>query len=72
MDALQGRRKRRNTVTDSPPLKRRRTTLISERSPLEALPLDLMVKVFCGVEYRDLKQIFHVSKAIRVAVHSDC
>ncbi|KAJ0254640.1 F-box protein [Hirschfeldia incana] len=34
---------------------------------LEDLPLDILVKIICGVEHEDLKQLFHVSKTIREA-----
>ncbi|XP_047161626.1 F-box protein At1g61340-like [Vigna umbellata] len=40
---------------------------ISEMSPLEALPQDILVQVLCSVEHEDLKQLFHVSKTIREA-----
>ncbi|KAI3795794.1 hypothetical protein L1987_38453 [Smallanthus sonchifolius] len=39
----------------------------SERSLIEALPQDVIIKVLCGVEHDDLKRLFHVSKAIREA-----
>ncbi|CAL0309422.1 unnamed protein product [Lupinus luteus] len=42
-------------------------TFNSDKSPLEALPLDILVKVLCGVEHEDLIQLFHVSKTIREA-----
>ncbi|KAM0048764.1 putative F-box-like domain superfamily protein [Helianthus debilis subsp. tardiflorus] len=38
-----------------------------ERSLLEALPQDILVKVLCGVEHDDLKRLFRVSKPIREA-----
>ncbi|GJY60322.1 RNA-directed DNA polymerase, eukaryota, reverse transcriptase zinc-binding domain protein [Tanacetum coccineum] len=38
-----------------------------ERSFLEALPQDVLIKVLCGVEHDDLKRLFHVSKPIREA-----
>ncbi|CAL9237930.1 unnamed protein product [Arabidopsis halleri] len=34
---------------------------------LEDLPLDILVRIICGVEHEDLKQLFHVSKTIREA-----
>ncbi|OIW13863.1 hypothetical protein TanjilG_31752 [Lupinus angustifolius] len=40
---------------------------ISERSSLEALPFDILIKVLCGVEHEDLEQLFHVSKIIKEA-----
>ncbi|KAL1289299.1 hypothetical protein HN51_057755 [Arachis hypogaea] len=52
------------------PLKRMcsdKITLKFECSPLEALPLDILIKVVCGVEHEDLHRLFHVSKAIREA-----
>ncbi|XP_076941508.1 F-box protein At1g61340-like [Bidens hawaiensis] len=39
----------------------------SERSLLEALPQDIIIKVLCGVEHDDLKSLFHVSNPIREA-----
>ncbi|RDY12736.1 F-box protein, partial [Mucuna pruriens] len=64
-----------NNVEASPrvttPLKRMcsgRISLKSERSHLEALPLDILVQVLCGVDHEDLKQLFRVSKTIREAV----
>jgi len=41
--------------------------LEAERSLLEALPQDVLVRVLCGVNHEDLKQLFHVSKTIREA-----
>ncbi|KAH0721850.1 hypothetical protein KY289_004894 [Solanum tuberosum] len=37
------------------------------KSPLEALPQDIMIRIVCGVEHDDLKRLFHVSKPIREA-----
>ncbi|CAN7016963.1 hypothetical protein IGI04_040104 [Brassica rapa subsp. trilocularis] len=34
---------------------------------LEDLPLDILLRIICGVEHEDLKQLFHVSKAVREA-----
>ncbi|XP_050370357.1 F-box protein SKIP27-like [Argentina anserina] len=34
---------------------------------LEALPREILIKILCGVDHEDLKQLFHVSKAIREA-----
>ncbi|KAM1384701.1 hypothetical protein EV1_036468 [Malus domestica] len=34
-------------------------------SALEALPQEILLKIVCGVDHDDLKQLFHVSKAIR-------
>lgn len=36
-------------------------------SPLEALPQEILIKVVCGVDHDDLKQLFRVSKTIRNA-----
>ncbi|XP_062162343.1 F-box protein SKIP27-like [Alnus glutinosa] len=41
--------------------------LEAERSLLEALPQDILIRVLCGVNHEDLNQLFHVSKAIREA-----
>lgn len=52
------------------PLKRvcsGRFTSISERSCLEALPFDILIRVLCGVDHEDLEQLLHVSKTIREA-----
>ncbi|KAL6206962.1 hypothetical protein ACLB2K_024207 [Fragaria x ananassa] len=38
-----------------------------EVSKLEALPQEILIKILCGVDHEDLKQLFHVSKAIREA-----
>ncbi|KAJ0082475.1 F-box protein At1g61340-like [Pistacia vera] len=38
-----------------------------ERSLFEALPQDILIRIICGVNHEDLKQLFHVSKAIREA-----
>lgn len=37
------------------------------RFPLEALPQDVLIRIISGVNHEDLKQLFHVSKAIREA-----
>ncbi|RDX75772.1 F-box protein, partial [Mucuna pruriens] len=52
------------------PLKRmcsEKITPNSERSPLEALPLDVLTRVLCGVDHEDLGQLVRVSKTIREA-----
>ncbi|KAF7803550.1 F-box protein [Senna tora] len=52
------------------PLKRMRSgilTVNSERSRLEALPEDILIRVLCGVDHEDLKQLYHVSKTIKEA-----
>jgi hypothetical protein len=47
-----------------------KTTSVAEGQSreLEDLPLDILVRIICGVEHEDLKQLFHVSKTIREAV----
>ncbi|KAL5054344.1 hypothetical protein RYX36_035026 [Vicia faba] len=40
---------------------------ISEKSRLEALPQDVLVRVLCGVDHDDLDQVFDVSTTIREA-----
>ncbi|KAL9383975.1 hypothetical protein Peur_024298 [Populus x canadensis] len=47
-------------------LKRLRS-LKPEKSNLESLPQDILIRVLCGVDHDDLKQLFHVSKVIREA-----
>ncbi|KAF5742236.1 F-box protein [Tripterygium wilfordii] len=52
------------------PLKRQcsqRMDVGFEKSALETLPQDILIRVLCGVEHEDLKQLFHVSKSIREA-----
>ncbi|AES90432.1 hypothetical protein MtrunA17_Chr4g0048291 [Medicago truncatula] len=52
------------------PLKRMcsgRFDTISEKSRLEALPQDLLVRVLCGVDHDDLEQLFNVSTTIKEA-----
>ncbi|OVA20208.1 F-box domain [Macleaya cordata] len=39
----------------------------ADDSRLEALPQDILVKILCGVDHDDLKQLFHVSNKIRDA-----
>lgn len=41
--------------------------LDQEKSLLEALPQDILIRVLCGVDHDDLKRLFHVSKAIQEA-----
>ncbi|GMJ13329.1 F-box stress induced 2 [Hibiscus trionum] len=36
-----------------------------EKSALESLPQDVLVRIICGVDHEDLKQLFNVSKSIR-------
>lgn len=42
-------------------------TAESERSLLEALPHDILIKVLCGVDHEDLEQLLLVSQTIRRA-----
>lgn len=52
---------------DSPintPLKRL-CSLEPEKSALESLPQDILVRILCRVDHDDLKQLFHVSTVIR-------
>ncbi|CAN4117436.1 unnamed protein product [Withania somnifera] len=37
------------------------------KSPFEALPQDILIRIVCGVDHDDLKRLFHVSKPIREA-----
>ncbi|CAL0334382.1 unnamed protein product [Lupinus luteus] len=63
-------RKRVEASPSATPLKRMRSGGInfnSEISPLEALPLDILIEVLCCVEHEDLKQLFHVSETVREA-----
>uniref|UniRef100_A0A7N0REI5 F-box domain-containing protein n=1 Tax=Kalanchoe fedtschenkoi TaxID=63787 RepID=A0A7N0REI5_KALFE len=41
--------------------------LESDMSPLEALPQELLIRVLCGVEHADLKQLMIVSKPVMEA-----
>lgn len=64
-------------VSESPPVKsslkrqRSRITIVSssssEKSRLECLPQDLLIRVICGVDHEDLKSLKLVSKSIREA-----
>ncbi|XP_022724538.1 F-box protein SKIP27-like [Durio zibethinus] len=38
-----------------------------EKSALESLPQDVLIRIICGVDHEDLKQLFNVSKSIREA-----
>ncbi|CAA7020815.1 unnamed protein product [Microthlaspi erraticum] len=40
---------------------------VSKTRELEALPQDILIRIICGVEHGDLKQLFNVSKTIREA-----
>ncbi|KAL1222881.1 F-box protein [Cardamine amara subsp. amara] len=44
-----------------------REETLSKSRKLEALPQDILVRIICGVEHEDLKQLFNVSKTIREA-----
>ncbi|KAG4948400.1 hypothetical protein JHK82_041583 [Glycine max] len=48
-----------------------RISLNSESSLLETLPRDILVRVSCGVDHEDLKQLFNVSRTIREKLHFD-
>ncbi|CAI9772860.1 unnamed protein product [Fraxinus pennsylvanica] len=41
--------------------------LCSDKSILEALPQDVLIRILCGVEHDDLKRLVFVSKSIRDA-----
>ncbi|KAK6124429.1 hypothetical protein DH2020_041849 [Rehmannia glutinosa] len=43
------------------------TVFVSEKSALEDLPQEILIRILCGVEHDDLKRLFFVSKAIREA-----
>ncbi|GMH30320.1 hypothetical protein Nepgr_032163 [Nepenthes gracilis] len=52
------------------PMKRRCRDVVVEadstvKSSLEALPQEILLKILCGVDHDDLKQLFHVSRLIR-------
>ncbi|KAM5579025.1 hypothetical protein ABKV19_009025 [Rosa sericea] len=52
------------------PVKKQRSECFAfegESSKLEALPQEILIKILCGVDHEDLKQLFSVSKAIREA-----
>ncbi|KAJ4825114.1 hypothetical protein Tsubulata_028992 [Turnera subulata] len=55
----------------STPLKRQCSDAMNleniEKSALECLPHDVLVRVLCAVDHEDLKQLFQVSKVIREA-----
>ncbi|XP_039049785.1 F-box protein SKIP27-like [Hibiscus syriacus] len=47
-----------------------RTMMIDDynrKAAIESLPQDVLIRVICGVDYDDLKQLFNVSKSIREA-----
>ncbi|XP_019169630.1 PREDICTED: F-box protein At1g61340-like [Ipomoea nil] len=37
----------------------------SDKSPLESLPQDVLIRIIFGVDHDDLSRLFHVSKTIR-------
>ncbi|KAJ8531568.1 hypothetical protein K7X08_027002 [Anisodus acutangulus] len=37
----------------------------NEKSALEALPKDILIRIVCGVDHDDLRRLFHVSRAFR-------
>lgn len=39
----------------------------SEKSLLESVPQDILIRILCGVDHDDLKRLFHVSSSIREA-----
>ncbi|KAL0353155.1 UNVERIFIED_CONTAM: F-box protein [Sesamum angustifolium] len=43
------------------------TFFCTEKSTLEDLPQEILIRILCGVEHDDLKRLFFVSKAIREA-----
>ncbi|OWM77531.1 hypothetical protein CDL15_Pgr016929 [Punica granatum] len=52
------------------PLKRQcsgRLSVESDKSALETLPQDILIRILCGVEHDDLKQLIQVSKSIKDA-----
>ncbi|KAF6163303.1 hypothetical protein GIB67_025167 [Kingdonia uniflora] len=57
----------RSAFLRSPFRKPKQVIIASTNSPLEFLPQDVLVKIFCRVEHEDLKQLFHVSKSFRDA-----
>ncbi|KAK6797594.1 hypothetical protein RDI58_005296 [Solanum bulbocastanum] len=38
-----------------------------DKSPIEDLPQDILIRIVCGVDHDDLKRLFRVSRAIREA-----
>ncbi|KAL1829746.1 hypothetical protein DCAR_0209115 [Daucus carota subsp. sativus] len=43
------------------------SVLDSEKSALDSLPQDILIRILCGVEHDDLKTLFNVSNSIRAA-----
>ncbi|KAI8018895.1 F-box protein [Camellia lanceoleosa] len=57
-----------STVTTPIMKKPRSEKMMSfDKSLLEALPQDILIRILCNVDHGDLKQLFHVSKPIREA-----
>uniref|UniRef100_A0A5B6ZXE1 F-box domain-containing protein n=1 Tax=Davidia involucrata TaxID=16924 RepID=A0A5B6ZXE1_DAVIN len=56
-----------NAPATTPTKKQCSEILHSGKSLLEALPQDILIRILCGVNHDDLKQLFHVSKLIREA-----
>ncbi|KAL4289846.1 hypothetical protein GQ457_14G010270 [Hibiscus cannabinus] len=62
-----------DSSTNAPLLKRQRSERMmmmmddDEKSAIETLPQDVLIRIICGVEHDDLKQLFNVSKSIREA-----
>lgn len=57
-------------VDSTPTLKKPcldRTPAAPNKSLLEALPQDILIRILCGVDHDDLKQLYSVSKPIREA-----
>ncbi|KAL1834249.1 hypothetical protein ACET3Z_003900 [Daucus carota] len=52
--------KKKSCVEDS-------SSMSSDKSVIEALPQDILIRILCGVEHDDLKRLFYVSKSIRAA-----
>ncbi|XVF87579.1 hypothetical protein PTKIN_Ptkin18bG0131600 [Pterospermum kingtungense] len=64
-----------DSVTGVPLLKRQRSERLMmmmaddchEKSALELLPQDVLIRIICGVDHEDLKQLSNVSKSFREA-----
>ncbi|KAL7191422.1 hypothetical protein ACSBR2_023490 [Camellia fascicularis] len=66
--ALSGNMEVDSTVTTPRMKKPRSEKMMSfDKSLLEALPQDILIRILCNVDHDDLKQLFHVSKPIREA-----
>ncbi|XP_065879249.1 F-box protein At1g61340-like [Euphorbia lathyris] len=51
----------------TPSKKKRFCDCEPEKSPIESLPQDILIRILCGVDHDDLKQLFHVSTVVREA-----